>query len=124
MKEIKAELKRLANEFAPSLCELGNAVSDKRFERGAAVTSATSDSTDPFGQIRGLAVRRGTVIADLPDSGEVAAIIKGGAAKMNPVLFVSLVNGREIRMGAYAKEGLIHQHSAQKLLDEFAMALE
>lgn len=124
MKEIKDELRRLANEFAPSLCELGDSVSDKSFARGAAITSANSNSKDPFGQIRGLALRRGTVIADLPESGEVAAIIKGGAAKMNPVLFVALVSGGKIRMGAYAKEGLIHQHSSQKLLDEFAGALE
>jgi hypothetical protein len=60
----------------------------------------------------------------------LAGALGSGALKMNPTVFGAIVRplpsgaGSAIALHAAAKEGLVKQHSAQKLIDRITRALE
>ena len=73
--------------------------------------------------------QRGELLAQYDSNNMAAAIIRGGFLSMNPALVICSLTGEQGEQGAqvwvsvYAKEGLIKQHTAEKLIvricDEF-----
>lgn len=48
------------------------------------------------------------------DDGKIIAIVRAGVANMNPAIVVAMADGGNVHLSAYAKEGLIKQHTAEK----------
>lgn len=46
--------------------------------------------------------------------GKIIAIVRAGVANMNPAIVVIMADGEAVHLAAYAKEGLIKQHTAEK----------
>lgn len=67
----------------------------------------------------------GRVIAETFEgsAGMVCGVIYSGFGNMNPCYIIISVNNRQISVTAYAKEGLIRQHTAEKALETFKKAL-
>ena len=66
--------------------------------------------------------QRGELLAQYDSNNMAAAIIHGGFLSMNPALVICSFTGEQGEQGAqvwvsvYAKEGLIKQHTAEKLI--------
>ena len=66
--------------------------------------------------------QRGELLAQYDSNNMAAAIIRGGFLSMNPALVICSLTGEQGEQGAqvwisvYAKEGLIKQHTAEKLI--------
>lgn len=123
MTTIESLLKSIANEHAAELCELGDTISEKNLKKGSVYQSLKLDGDNAYRAVRGAAISSGTVIQDDEDRGVVAVMLKGGIAKMAPVLLVTSIKGGEVDLGFYSKEGLIPQHSAEKALRAFLKAI-
>lgn len=78
------------------------------------------DGENAYRVIRAAAIESGTVIQDNEDKGVLAVLLKGGIAKMAPVLLVASIKGDKVDLGCYSKEGLILQHAAEKTLAAFS----
>jgi len=50
--------------------------------------------------------------------------VGSGFFNMNPTLLFAIVDGQAVHLVAYAKEGLLQQHSAQKAVEAFAKVLQ
>ena len=124
MTTIESLLKTVANEHAAELCELGDTVSDKSLKKGSAYQSMELDGENAYRVIRAAAIESGTVIQDNEDKGVLAVLLKGGIAKMAPVLLVASIKGDRVDLGCYSKEGLILQHAAEKTLAAFLKAVD
>ena len=122
MTTIESLLKSIANEHAAELCELGDTISEN-LKKGSVYQSLKLDGGNAYRAVRGAAISSGTVIQDDEDKGVVAVMLKGGIAKMAPILLVTSIKGGEVDLGCYSKEGLIPQHSAEKALRAFLKAI-
>lgn len=116
-------LKKIANEHAAELCELGGSVSDKSLKKGSAFKCATIQGGNAYAVVRAAAIGAGTVIMDEKEKGQLAALLKGGVGKLAPVLLVAMADDEKVELGCYSKEGLIPQHAAEKTLKEFVSAI-
>ena len=56
-------------------------------------------------------------------SGEITGIAFAGIKDMNPAVLVIQVEQENLKISAFAKEGLISQHTAEKAIDKFVRAL-
>ena len=74
--------------------------------------------------------QRGELLAQYDSNNMAAAIIRGGFLSMNPALVICSLTGEQGEQGAqvwvsvYAKEGLIKQHTAEKLIVKFCEEFE
>lgn len=74
--------------------------------------------------------QRGELLAQYDSNNMAAAIIRGGFLSMNPALVICSLTGEQGDQGAqvwvsvYAKDGLIKQHTAEKLLDRIQSEFE
>lgn len=122
--KVQELLKKVANEHAAELCELGDSVSDKSLKKGSAFQSITVPGGNSYAVARAAAIGAGTVILDEKESGQLAAFLKGGVGKLAPVLLVAVAgNDGKVELGCYSKEGLIPQHAAEKTLKEFVSVI-
>lgn len=117
---IQEFLKKIANDHAAELCELGDSVSDKNLKRGSAYQSVTVPGGNAYSVTRAAAIGAGTVILDEKELGQLAALLKGGAGKLAPVLLVAMATDDKVDLACYSKEGLIPQHAAEKVLKSLA----
>ena len=62
--------------------------------------------------------QRGDILARLDSNYMVAARIRGGFLSMNPALVICCICEGQLWISVYAKEGLIKQHTAEKLLEK------
>ena len=75
-----------------------------------------------YADIIGFLEQRGELLAQYDSNNMAAAIIRGGFLSMNPALVICSLTGEQCEQGAqvwvsvYAKEGLIKQHTAEKLI--------
>lgn len=65
----------------------------------------------------------GKVLEEDDFNGTVTGVIYAGIQDRNPAVVVVEVEQENLKISAYAKEGLIHQHTAEKAIDKFAGAL-
>lgn len=81
-----------------------------------------------FSMVRSALEKCGTVLAEaseeIPNAVDmVCGVIYSGFGSMNPCYMVISVNNDHINAKAYAKEGLIKQHTAEKAMETFKSAL-
>ena len=78
---------------------------------------------DAFLNTRNALMECGKVISEDRDSGYIEGIIFAGVANMNAAVVVMTVQASVILIYAYAKEGLIKQHTAEKAIERFISSL-
>ncbi len=66
-----------------------------------------------FETVRDALSQCGTVLGTSGDK-IISGVILSGAAAMNPCYFIIMTEGNRAEIKAYAKEGLIKQHTAEK----------
>lgn len=76
-----------------------------------------SAGTAQYEDIKKFLGQRGEILAQYDSSFMVAARIKGGFLSMNPALVLCSLCDDQLWISTYAKEGLIKQRTAEKLLD-------
>ncbi len=69
-----------------------------------------------YGIVRDAVCRIGEIVEDKESNSEMIARVKSGFGDMNPALLVIVVSGSAVTVCAYAKEGLIKQHTAEKAI--------
>ena len=79
--------------------------------------------TDPFLQARNGMMECGKVLTEDHDESRVEGVVFSGAANLNPAIVIMCINDTEIRIKAYAKEGLINQHTARKAIERMICVL-
>ena len=82
-----------------------------------------SKESDAFLNARNALMECGKILLEDRDQNMVEGIIYAGAGNMNPSIVVINVTGKEITIAAYAKEGLINQHTAKKAIERFSSVL-
>ena len=65
----------------------------------------------------------GKVLEEDDFNGVITGMINAGIQDMNPAVLVINVEQENLKISAYAKEGLINQHTAEKSIDKFLTAL-
>lgn len=65
----------------------------------------------------------GIILEENLEDGIISGVILSGAANMNPAFLLLRVEGTSIHLTANAKEGLIKQHTAERAIDAFKLAL-
>ena len=65
----------------------------------------------------------GKVLEEDDFNGTVTGVVYAGIQDMNPAVIVVEVEQENLKISAYAKEGLINQQTAEKAIDKFAGAL-
>lgn len=91
-------------------------------------TTEISDSAEIKGENAFEAVRDafsqcGTVLGTSGDK-MLCGVILSGAAAMNPCYFIITAEGNRAEIRAYAKEGLIKQHTAEKAVKALKEAID
>ena len=89
--------------------------------------SAIEDSAEVKGEnafetVRDAIDRYGSVLSSGEES-MICGVILSGAASMNPCYIIVKLNGNRAEIRAYAKEGLIKQHTAEKAIKVLKEAL-
>ena len=89
--------------------------------------SAIEDSAEVKGEnafetVRDAFDRYGSVLGSGGES-MICGVILSGAASMNPCYIIIRLNGNRAEIRAYAKEGLIKQHTAEKAIKVLKEAL-
>ena len=77
-----------------------------------------------YEQIGAVLLAVGEIRSENPDTQEYVAIVHAGVANLNPALVVAKAITDRVYLAAYAKEGLIKQHTARKALDRIIQACE
>ena len=121
--KVQELLKKIANEHAAELCELGDSVSDKNLKKGSCFQELSINGDNAYAVVRAAAITAGTVVEDNKEEGQLAVLLKGGIGKLAPVLLVAVVKEDEVNLGCYSKEGLIPQHAAQNTMKSFVSAI-
>ena len=78
---------------------------------------------DAFLNARNAVMETGKVLLEDRERNTVEGIIYAGTANMNPAIVVIIISGKTVTISAFAKEGLINQHTAKKAIDRFTSAL-
>ncbi|MDE7302277.1 MAG: hypothetical protein K2N60_03030 [Oscillospiraceae bacterium] len=84
--------------------------------------SAEVKGENAFKAVRNAIDRYGSVLSSCGES-MVCGVILSGAASMNPCYVIIRLNGNRAEIKAYAKEGLIKQHTAEKAVKSLKEAL-
>ena len=79
--------------------------------------------TISYGMLRDALLRIGEIIQDHEDKYEIIARVGAGFANMNPAVMVIAIQGEYLSVAAYAKEGLIKQHTAEKAIQNLKDSL-
>ncbi len=85
--------------------------------------TVVTKETDAFLNARNAVMETGKVLLEDRDQGTIEGIIYAGAGNMNPAIVVVRIFDNSITISAFAKEGLIDQHTAKKAIDRFVSAL-
>ena len=84
--------------------------------------SAEVKGENAFETVRDAIDRYGSVLGSGEES-MICGVILSGAASMNPCYIIVKLNGNRAEIKAYAKEGLIKQHTAEKAIKVLKEAL-
>ena len=66
--------------------------------------------------------RVGEILEVKEDESKVVAIVCAGAGNLNPAIVVAVGDGDMMHLAAYAKEGLIKQHTSEKAIQRILEA--
>ncbi|OUN88455.1 hypothetical protein [[Collinsella] massiliensis] len=124
MEDLSGLLKKAADDYAAALGELDYRVQEKAFSKGSFFSEARVDGCNQYKTVRDALIDAGTVLLDDEEQGIALAMLKGGAGGMAPVLLLAKVEGNEVSLGAYSKEGLIRQHAAKKAVESLKKNLQ
>ena len=86
--------------------------------------SVPATEPDPFLQARNSLIECGKVLFEDRDLSRIEGIVFSGAVNLNPTIVVMVVEDTTIRINAYAKEGLVNQHTAQRAMKKITELLE
>ena len=75
-------------------------------------------------KVRDVMRQSGDVVEESEGQGSFAAVVGAGFANMNPAVVSVTIEGDGIHMTAYAKEGLINQHTAESALSRVGAELD
>ncbi len=75
-------------------------------------------------KVRDVMRQFGDVVEESVEQGTFAAVVGAGFANMNPALVSVTIEGDGIHMTAYAKEGLVNQHTAESALSRVSAELD
>ena len=89
----------------------------------AAYKEVKAKEKDAFLNARNALMESGLVTGENRDAGIVEGIVYAGVANMNPSVVVISVEDSTICICAYAKEGLIKQHTAEKAIEKYIRVL-
>ena len=95
----------------------------KRLPTETAYKEVQAKESDAFLNARNALMESGLVTEENRDAGIVEGIVYAGVANMNPAVVVICVEDSTIRICAYAKEGLIKQHTAEKAIEKYIRVL-
>lgn len=106
-----------------ALREYGLGLADKAIEK--AVKRLPTEAVSRVVEVEGLAplklrdalVLVGKVLEESDDCRTYVVMVGAGVAKANPAIVAIILDEKRVMMKAYAKEGLIKQHTAEKALD-------
>ena len=87
------------------------------------VKTYESKESDVFLNARNALMECGKVLREDRESNIAEGIIYAGVGNMNPSIVVISVSGKKITIAAYAKEGLINQHTAKKAIERYSSVL-
>ncbi len=79
--------------------------------------------SDAFLNARNALIESGKVLREERNKGLIEGLVFSGLGNMNPAVLVISVEKNTIYISAYAKEGLIKQHTAEKAIKRFQKAL-
>lgn len=75
-------------------------------------------------KLRDILVEIGKIHAEDIQNGTYVAVIPGGFAKKNYAVTVFELSETEIKIAAYADEGIINQHTSEGVINEFTKRIE
>lgn len=117
METMEQLLKKAIKDYAESSV-------DQIRKKDTAFCTIELHSDKPFKAVRDSAIDAGTILEEDEEKGIVNLLIKGGTAKMSPVLVVARVQAGQVEFASYFHEGLISQHAAKKTLETFVNAVK
>lgn len=123
MEDLTGLLKKAADDYAAVLGELDTRVKERVFSKGSFFSETRIDDSDPYKAVRDTLIDAGTVLLDDKREGVVLAMLKGGAGGLAPVLLLAKVEGSNVSLGAYSKEGVIRQHAAKRAVNTLKKTL-
>lgn len=85
--------------------------------------TVVSKESDAFLNARNAVMETGRVLLEDREQNTIEGIIYAGVGNMNPAIVVVRVFDNSITISAFAKEGVIKQHTAKKAIDRFVSAL-
>ena len=68
-------------------------------------------------------IKTGEVLEEDEFTGTITGIVFAGIQDRNPAVLVIDVEQENLKISAYAKEGIINQHTSEKAIDKFVNAL-
>jgi len=81
------------------------------------------EGDDVFLSARNALIESGKVLEEDRDNGLLEGLVFSGIGNMNPAVLVISVEKDIIYISAYAKEGLIKQHTAEKAIKKYLKAI-
>ena len=78
---------------------------------------------EAYQNVTGAMTKCGKVLEEDDFKGTVTGVVYAGIKDMNPAVLVVEVEQENLRITAYAKEGILNQHTAEEAIDKFVKAL-
>lgn len=124
MEELSKSLKKAANDYAAALGELDTQINDRRFSNGSFFSAVKVNGDNTYKTVRDALIDMGIILLDDEKRGVVLAMLKGGVGKLAPVLLLAKIDGSNVSLGAYSREGLIRQHIAKNAIESLKKTLQ
>lgn len=94
----------------------------KELEISTVEAQLESGSGDSYALLKKAFADCGTILKELPSEGIIGGVILSGVAKMNPAFLALQLKEGQVYLKAWAKEGLIKQHTAERAIEAFRLA--
>ena len=96
----------------------------KKLKMQSASKRIQISGNDTFSKVRDAVNECGKIMLEDENRNLVEALVKSGSSGMNPAVVVAKTDGETMDICAYAKEGLINQHTAEKAIEKVMSKLE
>lgn len=94
----------------------------KKLEMSTVEARLESGSGDSYTLSKKAFADCGSILEEHPSEGIIGGVILSGGAKMNPAFLALQVKDGQVYLKAWAKEGLIKQHTAEGAIEAFRLA--
>lgn len=116
-KQMDKLLAKKISEYELFLDMSASKLSAKSLAKQSVYKQITIARDDAYRALWASAIECGQILLDDKESGSLDTLVKGGLGNMNPALLVVHVSGKKADIIAFAKEGLVKQHTAEKAID-------